>query len=285
VAVATIDAGPISRSAAAAVEAAEGRAWFDLYGAAPAGWAAEVGLAVEEREGTVVLRWAATGRRYFTRAIGLGMTAPATESLLDAILHGFEEAGIDMFLLQSLPHCLPAQYEAWLVERGLEPFDAQDRLVRDGRPLERPERGFAIGRDLTVEQVTVETRDEWAEFLQTVYRLEAGPWLPRVIGRAGWHQYVAREEGAIVAARGMFLDPTGAAWLGMDGPVPGLWTDDYEPDAALCAAMVADALAWGARSFLTDIEARSDDLDTPPHTYFAELGFRRPYVRTHWAKL
>jgi hypothetical protein len=82
----------------------------------------------------------------------------------------------------------------------------------------------------------------------------------------------------------MFIGPDGAAWLGMDGPVPGVMTDDYEPDAALCAFMVADALAHGARSFLADIELPSDAMDTPAYRYFGELGFTRPYVRTHWTR-
>jgi hypothetical protein len=71
----------------------------------------------------------------------------------------------------------------------------------------------------------------------------------------------------------------------MDGPVPGVTTDDYEPDAALCAYMVADGLAHGARGFLADIEAPSPEQDTPAYGYFAELGFTIPYARTHWARL
>jgi hypothetical protein len=118
-----------------------------------------------------------------------------------------------------------------------------------------------------------------------VYRLDTGPWLQRLIGRPGWHEYVAREGGEIVAARGMFIGPDGAAWLGMDGPVPGVMTDDYEPDAALCAYAVADGLTRGATSFLADIELPSAELDTPAYGYFARLGFRRPYVRTHWTRL
>ena len=43
-----------------------------------------------------------------------------------------------MFLLQSLPHCQPADYEDWLRERGLEAFDAQDRVIRGAEPVWRP---------------------------------------------------------------------------------------------------------------------------------------------------
>jgi hypothetical protein len=233
--------------------------------------------------GALVLTWAATGRRYFSRVIGLGVTAPASAAAVDEILDGYERAGITMFLFQSLPHCIPAGYGTWLRERRLEPFDAQDRIIRDSSPLVAP--APPTERRLSVERVTHATADEWAAFLQRVYRLDTGPWLQQLIGRAGWHQYVAREDGRIVGARGMFIGPGGAAWLGMDGPVPGVTTDDYEPDAAICAFAVADGLTRGARSFLADIEAPAPTLDTPAYSSFAGLGFRRPYVRTHYTRL
>jgi hypothetical protein len=228
-----------------------------------------------------VLRWAATGRRYFSRTIGLGLGAPASRATIEKILDGYERAGITMFLLQSLPHCRPIDYENWLRELGLEPFDAQDRVVRDGGPLALAPAGE---RELTVERVTHASAGEWVEFMEHVYRLDTGPWLPQLIGRPGWHQYVVREGGEIVAARGMHIGIDGTAWLGMDGPVPGVTTDDYEPDAALCAFIVSDGLAHGARSFIADIEAPSEEQATPAYQAFGQLGFMRPYVRTHWTR-
>ena len=274
---------PVDLRTAASIEAAEARAWADLYAAAPAGWAEVSGIGSQEVGGALVLRWAATGRRYFSRAIGLGVVKPASRAAIEEILDGYERAGITMFLLQSLPHCRPAEYEDWLRELGLEPFDAQDRVVRDGSP-------FAVAsapvenRELTVERVTDNTAGEWVEFIERVYRLDTGPWLPRLIGRPGWHQYVAREGGEIVAARGMHIGPDGTAWLGMDGPVPGVTTDDYEADAALSAFIVSDGLIRGARSFIADIEASSPEQATPAYESFGRLGFTRPYLRTHWTR-
>ena len=260
---------------AASVEAAEAGAWADLYAAAPADWAAQVGLGTREIGGTLVLHWAATGRRYFSRAIGLGVVRPASEPELDAVLAVWDELGIDMFLVQSLPGCRPEAYEDWLAARGLAPFDAQDRMVRDGAPAVPARPG-----DPAVERVDRATADEWSAFLQRTYRLDTGPWLPRLIDRPGWHQYVVRSEGEIVAARGMHIGADGIAWLGMDAPVPGLMTSDYEPDAALLAAIVADGIARGATAFIADIEAPSDQEDTPAYDTFARLGFTRP-VRPH----
>ena len=281
---ATIDTSPVDRVTAAAIEAAEARAWADLYAAAPAGFAAAAGLGLDQIGGALVLRWGASGRRYFSRTIGLGVDSPASEEGLDQILGHYRERGIEMFLLQSLPHCRPAGYEGWLRERGLEPFDAQDRIVRGGGPPAAAAPLLAE-RELVVVRVDMATADEWAEFLQRVYRLDTGTWLQALIGRPGWGQYVAREGGEIVAARGMFIGPDGLAWLGMDGPVPGISTDDHEPDAAICATIVADGLARGARGFIADIEAPAAALDTPAYDNFSRLGFRRPYVRTHYARI
>jgi hypothetical protein len=276
-----IDTSPVSLATAAEIEAAEARSWVDLYAAAPAGFAKEAGLSTRWVGGTLVINWASTGRRYFSRSIGLGVVEPATEEQLDAILSGWRDQGISMFLIKSLPHCQPGAYESWLRERGLEPFDAQDRVLRDGTPL--AEDAVFSGRELAIERVDRDSADEWAEFLQRVYRLETGPWLQELIGRPNWYEYVAREAGEVVAARGMHIGPDGTAWLGMDGPVPGLMTKDYEPDAAICARIVADGLVAGAKRFIADIEAPSDAMDTPAYEYFGRLGFTRPYVRTHWA--
>lgn len=279
-----MDTTPVDAGTAAAIEAAEARAWADLYAAAPREWAEAAGHGSREIGGALVLHWRATGRRYFSRTIGLGVTAPASEAAIDAILACWEGLGIDAFLVQSLPHCAPAAFEDRLRERGLEPFDAQDRIVRGGQPASALAAGLGE-RQLVVERVAAGTAEEWSDFVQRVYELDTGPWLPRLVDRPGWHQYIAREGGEVVAARGMFVGPDGWAWLGMDGPVPGLMTQDYAPDAALCARMVEDGLAHGARGFIADVEAPSAAQDTPAYGAFAALGFTRPYVRTHWTRV
>src|SRR5437762_7235075 len=173
-----IDTCTVDARAAAAIEVAEARAWEDCYAAAPADFADAAGVGFRTVAGALVIRWAATGRRYFSRAIGLGVSEPATEAAIDDILAGYREAGIDMFLLQSLPHCRPAEYEIWLRELGLEPFDAQDRVVRAGSPLAVAP-APAESRELRVERVTDTSAGEWVEFIERVYRLDTGPWLPR----------------------------------------------------------------------------------------------------------
>jgi len=277
---AVMDTTPVDLAGVAAIEAVEARAWRDMFEAAPPDFASGAGVGCREVAGALVINWRASGRRYFSRAIGLGVIEPATEEALDDILDGYARAGIDMFLLQSLPQCRPAEYERWLRDRGLEPFDAQDRIVRDGRPASA---GPALG--YAVERVTSSTAGEWAEFIQRVYRLDTGDWLQALVDRPGWHHYAARDGSEIVAGRSMHIDRDGTAWLGIDGPVPGVHWHEYGPDAALCTHIVEDGLALGARGFIADIEAPSDAMDTPAYELFGRLGFARPYVRTHWTRV
>jgi hypothetical protein len=165
VSTATLDATPVDVRAAAAIEAAEARAWADLYAAASADWARAAGVETREVGGALVLRWAATGRRYFSRTIGLGLVTPASPATIAEILDGYERAGITMFLLHTAD---PVHYAKWLREFGLEPFDAQDRVVRDGSPLAVAP-APAGDSELTVERVTDASFGEWVEFMERVY--------------------------------------------------------------------------------------------------------------------
>ena len=88
-----IDTSPVDANTAAPIERAEMRAWEDCYAAAPADWAESVGLRTRTVAGALVIHWAATGRRYFSRAIGLGVTEAATGEAIDEVLRGWGRRG------------------------------------------------------------------------------------------------------------------------------------------------------------------------------------------------
>src|SRR4051812_38735214 len=147
---------PLEASAVAAIEMAEARAWADCYAAAPAAFAEAAGLGFDWLGPDVLaLRWLASGRRYFSRVIGLGVGEPATPELLDQIVAHYDHLGIGAYLVQSMAACKPASYEAWLDARGLQPFDAQDRVVRGPAPLEAD--GLAKQHRHAVEPVSTTT--------------------------------------------------------------------------------------------------------------------------------
>jgi hypothetical protein len=268
---------------AAAIEALEARAWEDLVAACPPGHAARIGLEARWCGAVLVVRCPGGGfdRGLFNRPIGLGVVEPATRAAVADIADGLAATGATRSMLVSQPQCAPAGYAGWLAELGLEPHGAWDRVVRDGAPLAAGDGGSGE-REIAVSLVGPDEVEEWSELLAAAYRLDAGPWLRALPGRPGWRHYLAREHGRAVAARSMFLPAAGAvAFLAVDGPVPGVMTADYGPDAAILARIAADGLRLGAAGFAADIEAPSPARDTPAYAIFGRLGFRIPYTRTH----
>ncbi len=266
---------------AATIEAVEARAWGDLFAAMPRALRAALQAETRVIDGALVLVCPGFDRHKFNCALGIGVLEPATSAGLDAIIDVWRAAGVTAFMLQSQPQTRPDPYQGWLGEHGLRPTSAWDRVVRGDEPLGAP-LAAADGRDIAVERVDATTMEEWSGLVTRVYGLAAADvWLNALLGRPGWHHYLAREGGVAVAARSMYLDGSREAWLGIDGPVPGVMTADYTPDAALCARIVADALALGARTMVADIEAASPALDTPAYAYFAALGFAWPYTRVN----
>jgi hypothetical protein len=268
---------------AAAIEAVEARAWADLVAACPPRHAARIGLEARWAGPVLVVGCPGGGfdRGLFNRPIGLGVLAPATRSAVAEIASGLAASGAIRFMLVSQPQCAPAEYPRWLAELGLEPRGSWDRVVRDGAPFALAADG-AGGREFAVSLVGPDAVEEWSELLVGAYRVDAGPWLRALHGRPGWRHYLAYEQGRPVAARSMYVPGPGAvAFLAVDGPVPGVMTADYQPDAAILARIVEDGVRLGVAGFAADIEAPAPGRDTPAYSTFARLGFRIPYTRTH----
>ena len=280
-----ISTAPVDLAQASAIETAELRAWAELTAAVPPDHVDRIELHVSRLAGALVLRCRGGGfhRGLFNRPIGFGVLEPVTRDAVDDLVAGYREAGVDRFIVPLQPHCRPPELEGWLVAAGLGPHGAWDRIVRGGEPLQA-EPSTAAGRRLEVSVVDSGSVDAWADFLCDVYHVDAGPWLRALLDRPGWRHFLAREDGEIVAARSRYLPSDGGlVFLAIDGPVPGVMTSDYAPDAALCRAIVEDGLARGANGFVADVEAPSPSLDTPAYEDFGRLGFTRPYARIHYA--
>lgn len=261
-------------------ERADIAAWKDMYEAAPADFRQQYRLANVMVNGTLVLTSSGLQLGHFNSAIGLAAGASVSEESIDQVLRAFELAGSAKYMIHVVPGPQSETVEGWLKARGLEPAaGAWGRVIRGDEALTAGDAATA-----GVHQIGSENAAEWAQFLDRVYRLPTAPWLMELVSRKGWHHMAMREAGALVAARSMFLDTDGRAWLGIDAPVPGIMTNRYDRDFALIAALVAKGLAEGARAFYTDIELPNADLAGPAYDGFRALGFRPSYLRRHYLK-
>lgn len=266
---------------AAQLELAEVAAWLDLYVALPTEFAQRFELELIHVGGVVLTRCPTIPFVHFNCALNLGLPLPASETDVDAVIKAYRQANVREFAFFHTPHCQPAQLAEWFTARGLRIRGGWDRIYRNNTPLKFLD--SQVPALTQVEQVTRDTAHEWATFIDDQYGLPTKPWLLALVGRPGWRHYVLRQNGAIVAVRSVYIHPEGAAWLGIEAPVPGVMAPSYDLDVHLCHAIVKDGLASGVRYFVADIEAPTSAMDTPAYHHFGALGFRRAYFRSHYA--
>ncbi|MEP6566698.1 MAG: hypothetical protein ABJB10_16325, partial [Mesorhizobium sp.] len=221
----------VSRDFSRAIERAEVNAWLDLYRAAPADFAARLGLAIAEDGNLVWTTCAEIPFIHFNCVKNFGVDSPATESQLDALLAHYRAAGIARPWFYANPHAEPSALRCWLEARGMQRLGGWERIFRESAPLAAGPL-FAI-EGVSVERVTPATASEWAGFIDGQYRLPTSPWLKALVGRQGWHHYTARRDGVVAAARSLFIGADGTAWSGIEAPVPGIMASSFDLDAVL----------------------------------------------------
>jgi hypothetical protein len=271
-----MNTNPVSQRFAQQIEQTEIQAWLDLYAAMPERFAKEFNAEILELGQVTLTRCPAIAFGEFNRVMGLGVFKPAMQSELEALFNKYREVGVKRFLIHHIPACQPAALTNWLEDYQPAVLAGWERIVRDDSPLE------AGSNDPAIERVTSSNAHEWADFIDAAYHMPTKAWLLELVGRAGWHHYLLRENAQVVAVRSMCVNPDGTVWFGIEAPVPGIMAPSFALDARLCQTMVHDGLKMGVKLFVADIEKTSPQMDTPAYADFARLGFSRPYFRTNY---
>lgn len=271
----------ISSDFARRLELSEVEPFFDQWEAMPAHFAQQFGFGKQRLGDVAVLTSAAVPAPLFNRLMGLGLSGPATERLLDEALAIFHAQNIRSFIVHVTPHNQPPQLVDWLRERGLTVVGGWDRIYREAEPLAYD--GYRLPGH-HVEKVTAASVEEWAQFLLMQYGMP--PFLATVLhniaGRPGWHHYLLREGNRLIAARSQYIHADGTAWWGVEAPVPGWMTPRFDLDHHLGGEMIGDGLKHGATLFVAEIEKPQADLDHDGYRLFAALGFKRAYFRSNY---
>src|ERR1043165_9795004 len=103
------------------VEFGEAEAYADLQRAAPADFAAQLGMRVEKIGSATGIVMAGADIPLFNRVIGLGVE-PTTEEMVARVLSLYEEAGVHG-MVQLAPSAQPAGLPGWLEARGVKRRD------------------------------------------------------------------------------------------------------------------------------------------------------------------
>jgi len=255
-------------------DAIEARAAADLYAAAPA--ALEV--RAEVAGSATVLLAPRVPVSYFNRVIGLGVHAPADESLLDEVIRRFTAANVADYWLHLNPVAQPPELGDWLEARGLvlPPRRSWAKFLRGPEPYDARPGGFRIR--------TAEPSDA-AAIAQTVC---AGfgmppllaPWFGALVGRPGWSFVIAETEGRVAATGAVFIDGA-TAWLGVGATLAE--HRNRGAQSALLAARIALAAEAGCKLLATETGESISGEKNPSLNNIRRAGFLQVCSRLNYA--
>lgn len=250
-------------------------AWRDYCAAAPPGFAEAVGLETAELDGPLLAMCKRIDHYQFNRLMGGGLAGDEGGSLAIAV-ERFRGAGLKNGYLQIAPGGRSWALEAKARALGLKPLE---------RVWVKFSRGEAPApKSSTSLEIAAVKPDEAMDFACAVTAgfgmpQTLAPWLAAIVGRKGWHAYIARDAGKAVGGAAMFVTE-GRAWLGIGAVQEAARRRGGQ--GALLARRIADGLAQGARWFATET---GKPLPGEPHPSFSNIqraGFAIAYERANW---
>lgn len=257
------------------IEQTEIAAWRDLIDAAPDSFRTSRGLRHQNIGGGMAINFQKEPIPLFNRVIGLGLTEPLTQEIMDSIKSFYSHQ--EKYLIHYSSPMSPANAGSLLEENGFYLAGSWERIVRDNQPLTAKN-----DSDIVVKLVDESLKEDWLKFLIDTYGFDFYEW-PRAFGvRKGWKHYIAMRDGKIIACRGFFTTDEKTVFSGIDAPVPGVMTSDCAPDFAIWRTAIEDGLKEDAILFVADIELPDKEKNKAAYDGFKQLGFVIPYTRYHY---
>ncbi len=267
----------IGREQARAIERVEVFAWRDLFAAAPPLAASALGLAGRELGGAYALSAPTLESLMFNRVVGLGMSRPATDTLLDAIVSHYGDRNAP-FEVNLCPLAEPGDLEGRLTARGLGAPFHHVKWVRGIQPA-RP-----LAWTLRLERVKPREAHAFAAIAAEGFASglpSARDWLAACVGRPGWTHYVTWDGHEAVGCGAMYVAGDGA-WLAFDSTRDG--QRHKGSHSLILAARIRDAAAAGCRWVSADTGPNWPDVDTTAWRNLERAGFVAAYERRCWIR-
>jgi hypothetical protein len=214
---------------------------------------------------------------FFNRIVGLGVTEPATEALLDDAIDQLSQAGCKNFMVPLSPNAQPSQLHEWLTARGCSKGRNWGKAVRGDDPP------ILIPTSLRVEEIGREYADAFSDIILPVFSM------PEVlhplmsahvgVGSPRWRNYLAFDGDVPVSAASMFIQGENA-WLGFGATLPSHRKRGGQ--GALLARRIRDGLARGCKRFFTEADEGTAEAPNPSYNNIIRSGFKVVYLRCNY---
>jgi hypothetical protein len=264
-------AGMTSLAIAQMIEDAEAAAYADQHAAAPPEWK----CAAEQTSAGWFLIAPRLDMLLFNRLVGWGLNRPARRNDVEAALERFGSAGLAHYGVQLSPLAKPGNFAEWLGAAGLVRDDCWSKVYRKAGDVP------AVATALRVEETGARDAGSAASIACTAFGMPShlAPWIASIVGRPGWHHYLAFDEAEPVATAALFVRGD-IGWLGIAGTLPTARRRGAQ--GALMARRLSDGRALGCRWFVTETGEDRPDRPNPSFHNMMRLGFELAYQRPNY---
>lgn len=211
--------------------------------------------------------------QFFNQVLALGVSQPATQELVDQIVTTYNDAHIP-FIINLSPHAQPTHLPVWLTAKGLTPAFHLAQCVRDVAPLPILPSAFDI-RTVTAADAALFVDKAAIGLPQFLHH-----WIAALVGRPGWHHYLAFDGDTAVAGAALFVrEQIGyLTWAGTQPDHRGRGAQ-----SALIAHRIHEATALGCQLIVA--ETAEDDPDHPSGSCrnLMRAGFEIAYLKHMYA--
>lgn len=220
------------------LERIEAEALAEFHRAAPATTRAAMDLHLDEVDGALVSLAARGGNVVVNRAIGLGMTQPATMATLERIRKIYAEAEVRRYFVHASPVGLPSPLSALVEEAGYVRDRAWMKFARNDVPVAQRI------TELEIREIGAENAADFGRIASAAFDLDApaGNALANLVERPGWHVYMSFA-GDTPAGTGAMFVRDDVAWIDWGATDPAFRRQGSQ--SALLARRVARAIELG----------------------------------------
>jgi GNAT superfamily N-acetyltransferase len=262
---------PMSPNATVAdrLELIEARAWSELYTAAPAATARELGVGSVVLGTATAVMAARVDVLAYNRVVGLGLDGPVEDDDVTAIVDAYRAASVPRFFVQLAPHAGGNPAER-LAAHGFRPYNHWVKLSRAVAPPAE------VDTDLRVEAIGADRAGEFGAVFTEAFEWPqaTAPWVAALVGRPGWYHYLATDGGRGVATAAMFVDGD-CAWIDFASTLPAYRGRGAQ--SALLARRLAECEAAGVRTVVVEAGEGSTSMRN-----LVRAGFVIEYRRTNY---
>lgn len=271
----TVHLNPFSPDLTRTLEQVEVDIWRSFHRMATDEEAAAGSLYVAEVASAVVLAAAQVDVLYFNRVVGLGLSEPASEEALDEIIAQYRALGVPRFFIQVSPAAMPAALFEWLPRRGFVHYNNWVKLFRGVEPP--PE----ATTDLRIERIGPEHAETFAAMVGPAFDWPPllQPMLARLVGRPGWHHYMAFDGDTPAATAALYVHGD-TGYFGPAATLPAYRGRGAQ--GAFIARRVHDAAGLDCTLLVSETAEDRPDRDAPSFRNLRRFGFETAYLRPNY---